>query len=53
MLTSIVGFLAGFVCGYGIRDFISKRRRAAARARFYMENRAIRRNDGQTKPFDN
>ena len=32
-LVALIGFIAGFTAGYGIRAFISYRRRKAARAR--------------------
>ena len=31
-------FLAGFGCGYGVREIVSRRRRAAARAEYYKEH---------------
>jgi hypothetical protein len=30
-------FLAGFGCGYGVREVVSRRRHAAARAQYYKE----------------
>ena len=35
--------LVGFACGYGLRDYISRRRRAAAREQF--EKRALSRQE--------
>ena len=34
MLLLILGLVVGFACGYGIRELISRRRRAAAREKF-------------------
>jgi len=42
MMISILIFVGGFLCGYGIREIVSRRRRAAARARFYKETRESR-----------
>ena len=35
--------LIGFACGYGVREWISRRRRAAAREKFYagLENEQL------------
>ena len=38
MMNSILIFLAGCLCGYGVRDVVSRRRRALARARYYKEH---------------
>jgi hypothetical protein len=37
MMTFILIFLAGFGCGYGVREVVSRRRHAAERARYYKE----------------
>ena len=34
MLQLILGLVVGFACGYGVRELISRRRRAAAREKF-------------------
>jgi hypothetical protein len=34
---SLILFVVGFVCGYGVRGFIARRRRQAARKIFYEE----------------
>ena len=38
MMTFILIFLAGFGCGYGVREVVSRRRHAAARAEYYKEH---------------
>ena len=38
MMTFILIFFAGFGFGYGVREFVSRRRHAAARARYYKEH---------------
>ena len=34
----VVLVLIGFACGYGVREWISRRRRAAAREKFYKRS---------------
>jgi hypothetical protein len=34
--------LISFACGYGLREWIARRRRAAAREKFYQENPDLR-----------
>jgi hypothetical protein len=38
--------LIGFACGYGIREWIARRRRIAAREKFYQEHAELRRLKG-------
>jgi hypothetical protein len=38
--------LIGFACGYGIREWIARRRRVAAREKFYQEHAELRRLKG-------
>jgi hypothetical protein len=38
----ILGLVVGFACGYGIRELISRRRRAAAREKFFRRQEQIR-----------
>ena len=42
MISALLPFLAslliGFACGYAVRELIARRRRAAAREKFYREN---------------
>jgi hypothetical protein len=38
--------LVGFACGYGIREWIARRRRIAAREKFYQEHAELRRLKG-------
>ena len=33
----------GFACGYGIREWMARRRRAAAREKFHQEHPELRR----------
>ena len=40
-LLVIVGAFIAFACGYAMRDFISRRRRAAARRRFLERQRQL------------
>jgi hypothetical protein len=36
-----------FACGYGVRELMARRRRAASRAKFYKDNPELRRLRGQ------
>jgi hypothetical protein len=35
MFQVVLGVLIGFACGYGVREWVSRRRRAAAREKFH------------------
>jgi hypothetical protein len=35
-------FIVGFACGYGVRELIARRRKAAAREKFYKEHPELR-----------
>jgi hypothetical protein len=39
MLSIILGLIVGFVSGYGVREWISRRRRAAAREEWLRRKR--------------
>jgi hypothetical protein len=47
MISALFPFLfllfIGFALGYGVRELIARRRRAAAREKFYQEHPAMRR----------
>jgi hypothetical protein len=45
MINQIVGTLVGFGVGYGVREIISRRRRAAARQNALMRNEVRRQQD--------
>jgi len=46
MLSALLPLLTivfvSFACGYGVREFIARRRRAAARKKFYEQNPDLR-----------
>ena len=42
MTAALLGVFVGFACGYGVREYIARRRRAAARKRFYDEHPDLR-----------
>ena len=42
LLPLLVLLFIGFACGYGVRDLIARRRRAAAREKFYQEHPEMR-----------
>ena len=46
LLPLVALLLTGFACGYGIREWIARRRRIAARERFYQEHAELRRLKG-------
>jgi hypothetical protein len=35
MLIGLISFIVGLIVGYAVREFLSRRRRASARKRFY------------------
>jgi hypothetical protein len=41
-MIAAISFLIGFAFGYGVRELISRRRRAAERKRFYERHRELR-----------
>jgi len=43
LLLVLLLFIVGFACGYGVRELIARRRRVAARKKFYKDNPEIRR----------
>jgi hypothetical protein len=43
LLPQLVLVVFGFASGYGVREWIARRRRAAAREKYYKENPEIRR----------
>ena len=45
LLLLIIVFVS-FACGYGVREFIARRRRAAARKKFYDEHPDLRQLSG-------
>jgi hypothetical protein len=47
MFELLVGVLVGFACGYGVREYISRCRRAAARSRMLLKTEPFRRRQQQ------
>jgi len=45
MFELFVGVLVGFACGYGVREYISRRRRAAARNMALLKSEALDRQE--------
>jgi hypothetical protein len=43
LLLVLLLFFVGFGCGYGVREWIARRRRAVARMKFYKDNPDLRR----------
>ena len=50
MISALLPFLfmlfIGFACGYGLREIIARRRRNAAREKYYQEHPELRRLKG-------
>jgi hypothetical protein len=42
LFSLVIALCTGFACGYGIRELISRRRRAAAREKFFRRQEQIR-----------
>jgi hypothetical protein len=47
MFEAFVGVLVGFAFGYGVRELISRRRRAALRSRMLLKTEPFRRRQQQ------
>jgi hypothetical protein len=47
VLLILLLFIVGFACGFGVRELMARRRRAASRAKFYEDNPELRRLRGR------
>jgi hypothetical protein len=43
LLPIVILWLVGFACGHGVREYIARRRHAAAREKFYQEHPELHR----------
>jgi hypothetical protein len=43
LLPIVILWLVGFACGYGVREYIARRRHAADREKFYQEHPELHR----------